>query len=68
MGQKAAVLNQVQWYATLLVQKKFFLYTWRNCNILFYNTDNQHNDLRPAYIKRDKKDEGTKLKVWRKYF
>ena len=42
-------------------------YSWMLGEMIkFYNTDNQYKDLRPAYIERDKKNEGTKLAVSRK--
>ena len=36
--------------------------------VIFNNEDNQRKDLRPNRIERDKKDKGTKLKVWKEIF
>ena len=44
--KKSTVLYQVQWCATLLLQTtQNFIFWMFGEMVMFYNTDNQHNDL-----------------------
>ena len=44
-GKKVTVFNQVQWYATLLLQTTDNIFWMLGGMVTFYNTNSQHKNL-----------------------